>query len=157
MIREELRDIILDGEFLWDMEECYAYDQAYISCPIVFPTVALRLVSTDGLNALADAIREDSGLPPLFHDDGYTTPWYNFYIDLNGFNDSHIDTCISVEIEPYDEVEDDLTSFCIDLSEEEQRYIYACIDQELKKNETGCETELRKAAEYFELKWRCPA
>lgn len=149
MIREELRDIGID----WDsFYESYDYDQAYDTFPCVFPTVRFQLENTHGLDALADAIRKENGCLPLYDDSGeyYDVPWYNFLIHLNGYNETHVDYQIEVEVEPANEVDDDLTWFAIDLTKSESRYIYDCLDKELRKYESNCEDELRKAADIYE-------
>lgn len=146
MIRDELRDIEIDSEYISE----YWYDQVYDDFPCVFPTISYELCGTNGLVALADAIRKEHGVLPLFDDSGEYNDvcWYAFYIDLNGYNKKHVDTCITVYVEPSDEIDDDFTSFAIDLSEEEQAHIYHCIDKCLSP-ESSCEQELQAALEYW--------
>ena len=151
MIREEIRDnIAVDRDMQYCMEENFDYDQVYDSFPCVFPTVRIHLQSSNGLNMLADRLRQDNGKLPFFDfngtageydDDG----WYDFEINLNGYNNHHIDIFILAceggggICEPqYDD------EHYIYLSEEEQEYIYQCLDKEL----VGCEDLLKHSADY---------
>lgn len=149
MIREELKGLYLDTEY-WYGEESYLYDQAYDTFPCVFPSVHLQLGDTHGLNALADDIRKKEGVLPFFDDSGEYNDdaWYNFFICLNGYTRSHVDACIRVEAEPCDRIDDDIIEFYIDLTEEEQDFIYNQIDA-LLQPATSCEQELQNAAEYW--------
>lgn len=157
MIRRELLgEVFIPGGYeLYDFNE--GFDQAYINFPCVFPTMTIELAGTDGLNTIADRMRRDAGFKTLF--DNYCNDgdcancqndcqaWYNFYIDLNGFNDHHIDSRIFCWISELSEC-DDMQTFYIDLNDEEQEYIYKCIDNDLRETfgET-CETLLRKVAD----------
>ena len=69
-------------------------DQAYNSYPIRFPTVEFQLVATLGLSQAADAVRKAKGFLPMLEDGGDTEGWYDFYIGLNGFTDTNLDTSI---------------------------------------------------------------
>ena len=40
-------------EIYTDSEPIYGHDQAFVSCPVVFPTVTIGILPTDGLQALA--------------------------------------------------------------------------------------------------------
>lgn len=156
MIRDEIKgNIYLEDTELYDfMEGC---DQTYDSFPCVFPTFSVSLVATEGLNAIADDIRRNYGLKTLFDNDcnggdcanchNDCTAWYNYLIDLNGYNDHHIDNRIFVWISELADPDDGET-FYIDLNEEEQEYIYQRINEELQERfgET-CESVLKDASE----------
>lgn len=155
MIRREiLGNIYLADTELYDfMESC---DQTYDSFPCVFPTFSVNLCETDGLNAIADDMRRREGFKTLFDNDcnggdcancqNDCTAWYNFMIDLNGYNDHHIDTRIFVWISELTDPDDGET-FYIDLNEEEQEYIYQRIDAELQENfGQTCESVLEATA-----------
>lgn len=147
MIREEIKDNIFvnNDYFYWSEEDSYGYDQAYNSFPCVFPTVNILLDSTESLDSLADKERKNAGCIPLFDtsEEYDSNAWYEFQIHLNGFTNSHVDTAIYVEVQSLSE-EDDMETFYIDLSAEEQEYIYQCLNEEL-----DCEALLRKAADYW--------
>lgn len=143
MIREEIRDNIA-VEWVGDY---FGYDQVYDSFPCVFPTVHVQLQSDIGLDKLADRIRQADGELPFFDFDETAGEyddrgWYDFYIDLNGYNRHHVDT--SIYVEPQCELSYSENPILIDLSDEEQEYIY----QELNKS-IDCEALLQEAADYW--------
>lgn len=165
MIREEIFDAIFlddnregyyDNNWKYNpvSEEYYHYDQACDSFPVVFPTVNFELCATDGLVELADDVRRNAGYKPMVYpngllDDDYDLDgWYDFYIDLNGFNKHHIDTSISFVVVNSDE-DDNEEMYTIYLTDEEQQYIYDCIDEELRKDDSSCENELKKSADWY--------
>lgn len=152
MIREEIRDSIAVD---WISED-FGYDQVYDSFPCVFPTVWIQLSSTVGLCKLADRIRQADGEMPFFDYDETAGEyddrgWYDFYVHLNGYNKHHIDT--SIYVEPQSE-----WSYCdnpvyLDISEDEQEYIYQCLNEEIANHGMydylGCEDLLKQAADYW--------
>lgn len=142
MIRAEIKDnIYIDDEFMrYFSSDEYGYDQAYVSFPIVFPTVRLQLASTKGLDAIADELRKAEGDLPFFDDTGDYDDigWYDFFIDLNGYNDHHVDTCI------YARAYDDSDEYYIDLTSDEQEYIYQALSKEI-----DCEKLLKECADYW--------
>lgn len=138
-----MRTEILDNIYVDIGEEpIFGYDQAYISYPTVFETVEFELVGTDGLISLVDALRRADGFGTYAEDEEC---WYDFYIGLNGFNDSKVDTCISAIVVNswYD---DDEQEYIIDIDDEEQRYIYDCIDEQCRKWLGKSADELMKEA-----------
>lgn len=154
MIREQIKGIWLD-----DREPIYGHEQAYVNYPTVYPTVNFELVSTWGLVELADKVRSDAGYKPMSYPQGEPDEfydlecWYDFYIDLNGYNDTGIDACISFVVVNSDQ-DDNEQLYTIDLSVYEQIYLYDLINKELNKDNSSCEIELAEAEkemnEYFE-------
>ena len=135
MIRDEIRDNI-SIDYVHD----FGYDQVYDSFPCVFPTVCIELGSCAGLDALADKMRKADGEFPFFDDSGdYDDDgWYDFFIGLNGYNAHHVDTCI------YARAYNDHGDYYIDLSDDEQEYVYQCLNSEI-----DCEQLLKDCAAYF--------
>lgn len=128
MIREEIRDsIFYNPEYFdgCDYDIYFNYDQAYNSFPCVFPTIWCPLYSTIGLNSLADKMRKEDGELPFFDESGEYDDdgWYDFFIDLNGYTGTHVANCIYARA--YDQEE-----YCIDLSEEEQEYVYQVLEKD---------------------------
>ena len=97
----------------FDSELIYGEDQAYICCPKRFPTVRFQLKPTRGLVEIADGIRHKLGFKPMYPAQGCKSNdcnactdcndidcdgWYDFFISLNGLNESHLDTCIAVVV-----------------------------------------------------------
>ena len=67
----------------FDIEIEYGQDQAFISYPVVFPTVEFQLEGSDELISMADQITgygKDAG--------------YEFMIGINDFTLSKVDSCI---------------------------------------------------------------
>ena len=119
-------------------EIMYGSDQAYVNCPRRFATVGFAIYAGYGLQLLADRLRKDLGFKPLepIDDEDYDkdcdqTGTYYFYVGLNDYTDSKVDTYISVIIES-DESPDNEELYTIDLSDEEQRALYRRLDQECR-------------------------
>lgn len=156
MIREQ----ILNHVFVSDDREwtdwIFGHDQAYNGAPVVFPVVWVDLLETAALDSLADDMREAEGCRTFFkgqckngceHCNNDCDAWYRFMISLNGYTDSHTDNCIQVICENMTEL-DDMETFDIPLTVEEQNYIYDCIDRDLREMYgIGCEDALRQCAE----------
>ena len=92
-----LKDYRLEGERLRgaihiDTEQEYMLgdDQAYYSYPIRFPTVEFELAATTELCEIVDAIRKEKGYPPMLEDGGDSEGWYDLYLGLNGYTDTHM-------------------------------------------------------------------
>ena len=120
-------------------------DQAYNSYPIRFPTVEFQLVATLGLSQIADAMRKANGLLPMLEDDGDTEGWYDFYLGLNGFTDTHLDTSILFVVVNSDSPDNE-DCYTIDLSEEEQNRIYNILDEQCRRyHEKSCTDLLEEA------------
>ena len=119
-------------------EIMYGSDQAYVNCPRRFATVGFEIYAGYGLQLLADRLRKDLGFKPLepiddedYDEDCDQTGNYYFYVGLNDYTDSKVDTSISVIIES-DESPDNEELYTIDLSDEEQRALYRRLDQECR-------------------------
>lgn len=108
-------------------------DQVYIDYPTRFPTVEFYLEETPELNKAADATRMELGFLPMFNpgpngeydDNG----WYTFYIGINGFSDTMVNSCIEYIVEGG--LSEDVDSMgTIDLTEEEQIKIYNVLNEQ---------------------------
>ena len=120
-------------------------DQAYNSYPIRFPTVEFQLVATLGLSQAADAMRKAKGFLPMLEDGGDTEGWYDFYIGLNGFTDTNLDTSIMFVVVNSDSPDNE-DYYTIDLSEAEQRAIYSILDDQCRRYyEKSCAGLLEEA------------
>ena len=119
-------------------EIMYGDDQAYIDYPVRFPTIGFQLMATSGLSRIADRIRKDKGFKPMHAMDEYTDDtcdnegFYDFYIGLNGFSDTHMDNGIDFVVVNADS-EDNEELYTIDLSEEEQVAVYNRLDEQCRK------------------------
>ena len=119
-------------------EIMYGSDQAYVCYPRRFATVGFEICAGYGLQLLVDRLRKDLGFKPLepiddedYDEDCDQTGEYYFYVGLNDYTDSKVDTCISVIIES-DESPDNEELYTIDLSEEEQEALYRRLDEECR-------------------------
>ena len=120
-------------------------DQAYNSYPIRFPTVEFQLVAILGLSQAADAVRKAKGFLPMLEDGGDTEGWYDFYIGLNGFTDTNLDTSIMFVVVNSDSPDNE-DCYTIDLSEAEQRAIYGILDDQCRRYyEKSCAGLLEEA------------
>ena len=149
----------------FDSELIYGEDQAYICCPKRFPTVRFQLKPTRGLVQIADGIRHKLGFLPMYPAQGCKSNdcnactdcndidcdgWYDFFISLNGFNDSHIDTCIAVVVAGSDSPDNE-DMYTNDLSEDEQKMLYKRFDEQCRKNiDKTCEELLKEAEDMME-------
>ena len=137
-------------------EITYGSDQAYISYPCRVPTVGFQLMATDGLSGIADRIRKEQGFAPMHPMDEYTEEtcdndgWYDFYVGLNGFSDTKVDTCIEFVVVNSDSADNE-DMYTIDLTEEEQAVIYKRLDEQCRKYlEKSCEELLAEACKRME-------
>ena len=131
----------------FESEILYGQDQTYFSTPTKFPTVEFQLNDSMTLCKIADTIRKADGHKPMFldADEMDLNGWYNFYIGLNGFTDTKVDTHIEFVVVSED-ADDNEWMYTIDLTEEEQRMIYDELDRQCKKKlGKGCEELLAEA------------
>ena len=149
----------------FDSELIYGEDQAYICCPKRFPTVRFQLKPTRGLVEIADGIRHKLGFKPMYPAQGCKSSdcnactdcndidcdgWYDFFISLNGFNDSHIDTCIAVVVAGSDSPDNE-DMYTINLTEDEQKLLYNRFDEQCRRNvNKSCEELLQEAENMME-------
>ena len=140
-------------------EIMYGDDQCYIDYPCRFPTVGFQLMATEGLSRIADRIRKDAGFKPMHPLDEYTDEtcdnegWYDFYVGLNGFSDNHMDSCIEFVVVNSNSPDEE-ERYTIDLTEEEQRTVFSCLDEQCRKHlEKSCEDLLAEAEKQMEEKY----
>lgn len=138
----------------------YNYDQSYVYYPCVFPTVDFTLMDEKGLEQIADRIRKEAGFRPLYTMDEFTEEtcdkeaYYTFFVSLNGFTDSHIDTCIEFAAFETDSSDCDYL-YQIDLTEEEQALVYARLDEQFREHlGKSCEELLAESREAMEKEYR---
>lgn len=132
-------EAILNNDIHVDFREeiLFGSDQIYDTFPKRFATVGMCLVGNDCLCEIADEIRTKDGHIPLFSKDGEFGKdydpygWYNFYFGLNGLKDCRVDTAIEFTVAS-DFADDDGEVYYIELSLEEQKLLYSCIDRQFK-------------------------
>ena len=146
--------IVEDNIFIdFGSEIIYGSDQMYVSHPERFATVNFQLMGTALLTGLADRIRKDAGFVPFYPLDEYTDEtcdgdgWYEFYIGISDRYEGAVDTLIEAVVCNSSSA-DEGGSYSIDLSVEEQGYIYARLDEQCRKYlGKGCAELLREARE----------
>ena len=131
--------IVEDNIFIdFGSEVIFGSDQMYVSCPERFATVNFQLMSTWLLDSIADRIRKDAGFVPMSPMDEYTDEtcdgdgWYDFFIGISDRYEGAVDTSIEAVVCNSSSA-DEGGSYSIDLSEEEQGYIYARLDEQCRK------------------------
>jgi hypothetical protein len=151
------KDYGLDGERLrkaihidTDQDYMLGDDQAFFCYPVRFPTVEFTLAATTELCEIVDAIRKERGYLPMLEDGGDSEGWYDVFLGLNGYTDTHMDTSIMAVVVNSDS-EDNEDYYLIDLSEDEQREIYAILDDQCKRYyEKSCADLLEEARREME-------
>lgn len=149
----------------FDSELIYGEDQAYICCPKRFPTVRFQLKPTRGLVRIADGIRHKLGFKPMYPAQGCKSNdcnactdcndidcdgWYDFFISLNGLNESHLDTCIAVVVAGSNSPDNE-DMYTINLTENEQKMLYKRFDEQCRRTiDKTCEELLKEAEEMME-------
>ena len=94
---------------------------------------------TNGLGQIADRIRKDLGFAPMHPMDEYTDDtcdndgWYDFYVGINGYTDHHMDSCIEFVVVNSNSPDEE-ERYTIDLTEEEQRTVFSCLDEQCRKH-----------------------
>jgi len=155
-----LSEAFINTEIFIDFESelIYGEDQAYICCPERFPTVRFQLMPTVGLIKIVDRLRHKLGFKPMYPivgggsegcDDCYDCDddcCYDFFISLNGFTDSHLDTCIAAVVADSDSVDNE-DMYTIDLTEDEQKMLYKRFDEQCRRSLNKTCDELLKEAE----------
>ena len=137
-------------------EIIYGSDQAFVCYPERFATVGFELMGTSLLTEIADRIRKDAGFAPFHPLDEYTIDtcdpngWYEFYIGINDRYEGAVDTLIEAVVCNSSSA-DEGGSYSIDLSLEEQGYIYARLDEQCRKYlGKSCEDLLRESRKAME-------
>ena len=156
-----LSEAFINTEIFIDFESelIYGEDQAYICSPERFPTVRFQLMPTVGLIEIVDRLRHKLGFKPMYpivgvdNGDCYDCDddcCYDFFISLNGFTDSHLDTCIAAVVADSDSVDNE-DMYTIDLTEDEQKMLYKRFDEQCRRslNKT-CEELLKEAEEMMD-------
>lgn len=119
----------------FDDEFLFGSDQAYVSFPTRFATVSIPLQETEELIQL---VKETTG---IFSE--YAS--FQFYVGLNDYTATKTDNCIEFEEFGNDEYSDGARD-SIFLEEDEQKALYARLDEELKAHlGKGCEDLLAEA------------
>ena len=165
-----LSEAFINTEIFIDFESepIYGEDQAYICCPERFPTVRFQLMPTVGLIEIVDRLRHKLGFKPMYpvigcssdndsdnggYDDCYDCDddcCYDFFISLNGFTDSHLDTCIAAVVADSDSVDNE-DMYTIDLTDDEQRLLYKRFDEQCRRSlGKTCEELLKEAEEMMD-------
>lgn len=132
----------------------YSNEQAFVSYPCRFATVEFMLHDTDVLYAIADSMRKELGyLPMCQHGDGEPYDpigWYNFYIGINDYTKTKVDSCIFFTVGS-EGVADDGHGYDIDLTEEEQVEIYKVLDEQCREHiGKSCEDLLAESRKELE-------
>ena len=131
-------------------EILYGSDQVFDTHPVRFPTVEFELAVTTELCEIVDEIRKERGYLPMLEDGGDSEGWYDVFLGLNGYTDTHMDTSIMAVVVNSDS-EDNEDYYLIDLSEDEQREIYAILDDQCKRYyEKSCADLLEEARREME-------
>ena len=140
----------------FEAEVNYGSDQVNEFYPVRFPTVDFQLLATNGLSEIADRIRKDMGFAPMHPMDEYTDEtcdnegWYDFYIALNGYSKTKVDSGIEFIVVNSDSPDNE-KSYTIDLNESEQEAIYCRLDEQCRKYlEKSCEELLEEARKEME-------
>lgn len=137
-------------------EIMFGDDQCYLDYPCRFPTVGFQLVATNSLVQIADRIRKDAGFKPMYPMDEFTDDtcdndgWYDFYVGINGYSDSRMDTCIEFIVVNADS-DDNEGLYAIDLTAEEQAAVYTRLDEQCREHlGKGCVELLAEAQNKME-------
>lgn len=149
-----LRDIIridFGGEII------YGSDVVYNTVPLKFATVSFSLYDTTNLNRCADRIRIKEKYKPFYtatDENGFIhidpDGWYNFYIGINDFTESKVDSCIEFVVCNSDEPDNE-SVYTIDLSEEEQKIIYKVLSEQCEKYlDKTCDELLKESRKEME-------
>ena len=153
-----LSETFINTEIFIDFssELLFGEDEAYICYPVRFATVRFQLMPTKGLIELIDRRRYKLGYKPMYPVDGGTNRdldddgWYDFFVSLNSFSDSHIDTCIAAVVAGSDSPDNE-EMYTIDLSDAEQELLYDRFDEQCRKYVgKSCEELLKEAKELME-------
>ena len=106
-------------------------DQCCLDYPRRFPTVEFQLLETAGLIHIADSIRQQKGFGTVLGRDGETDAGYNFYIGLNGFSSTKLDSSIMFVV-VNSGYSDNEQCYEIELCEGEQEIIYSILDEQCR-------------------------
>ncbi|MBO5567987.1 MAG: hypothetical protein J6A79_03525 [Clostridia bacterium] len=116
----------------------YGEDQVNVGYPVRFATVEIPLMATSELERIADRIRKEKGFKPIRPMDEFTERtcdlegWYDFYVDLVSWPGYRCGSCITFVVANTEEADNE-EMYSIDLTEEEQAYMYCRLDEQLLK------------------------
>ncbi len=152
-----LEGFIKDTLFIdFSSEILYGSDQVCMDYLSRFATVTFQLIDTAGLSQIVDRIRKDLGFKPMHPMDEFTdetcdkTGWYDFFLGINGFDDHHLDTYIEA-IVISENAPDNEELYTIDLDENEQKYVFAQLDEQCRQHlGKSCEELLAEAGKRME-------
>lgn len=113
-----------------DDPDCFGWDQAYVTYPIVFPTVLVPIEATNELYRLAAELQSKS-----MKQDEDT---YDFFIGLNGFLPLKTDTCI-------DCLDYDGVTYVIDIDDDALPEVRKVLDEQLARYGQSVEGLLNEA------------
>lgn len=115
--------------------------------------VEIDLFPTDILNKLADDTRVKNGIIPGdlmgYCSSSRQSRGYRFTCELSDIEKYKVDPFILVEVHD-SEAADDWNLFCIDLSSEEQKWLYQVLDGQFKTVGKSCEDLLAEARKQME-------
>lgn len=118
-------------------------DQAYVDFPCVFPTATFGVMCSDDIWKLADEIIIEQGYESVFDSEA----WFNFYVEINGYTDSHISSCLVFTLNSDTLCED----FMMDIDRDEQEAIYQSLSDEI-----DIESCLKDVQQYeYEMNGEC--
>ena len=152
-----IESFLKDNLFIdFGAEIIYGEDQMYLAYPCRFATVGFQLMDTAALSQIADRIRKDAGFKPMHAMDEFTEEmcdqdgWYDFYVGLNDWSHSRLDSCIEFVVVSSD-APDNEELYTIDLSGSEQESVYARLDEQCRKYlGKSCADLLKEAKERME-------
>ena len=153
-----LTEAFVEDEVFIDFgaEIMYGEDQCNISFPCRFATVSFSLISTNGLSRIADRIRKELGFKPMHPMDEFTDEtcdlegWYDFYVGINDYAENKMDSCITF-IVANSASEDNESMYNIDLTREDQDYVFARLDEQCRQYlGKGCPELLAEAVKEME-------
>ncbi len=131
-------------------------DQVNNTVPSRFATVQFELYPTELLIDIADRIRKEQGFKPMHPMEEYTEDtcnsdgWYLFNISLNDYSPYKVDSCLEFVVQNSDSPDNE-DIYAVELTEEEQHYMYDRLDQQCRKYlDKTCDdllVEARKAME----------
>ena len=127
--KDKVRKAILVAERV-DNPDYLGWDQAYVTYPVVFPTVLVPIEATYELYRLAADVRGR-----LMEQDKDV---YDFFIGLNGFLPLKTDTCI--EFMDYDGI-----TYLIDIDDDTLPEVRKVLDEQLARHGQSVESLLEEA------------
>ena len=134
-----IEGVLKDHVFIdFGCEVIYGDDQIYLDNPTRFVTVGFQLISTNLLSEIVDRIRKEQGFKPFHPMDEYTDDtcdnegWYDFYVSINDWDKTKVDTCIEA-IVCNSRSADEGETYTIDLTTDEQTALYNRLDEQCRQ------------------------